>query len=85
MMNEATGQMVLDVKLVRGLPQAIEDWRIARSECQLLRTRETIGLYCEATDQLARALLCDLASEPGSSEAFERFTRWLVGEEEQTQ
>ncbi len=81
-MNETQEPMVLDVTPVPGLPQAIDDWRIARRECQLWRTQETIGLYCEATDQLARALLGDLAAEPRSSEVFERFKRWLIDETE---
>jgi hypothetical protein len=82
MRNETKGQMALDVTLVPGLPQAIEDWRVARRECQLWGTRETTGLYCEATDQLARALLGDLATEARSSEVFERFQRWLIDEAE---
>lgn len=81
-MNETQGQLTLDARLVPGLAEAVDDWRVARRECQLWGTRETTGLYCEATDQLARALLGDLAAEPGSSEVFERFQRWLIDEAE---
>jgi hypothetical protein len=81
MRNETEGQMVLDVTLVPGLAEAVDDWRVARRECQLWGTPETTGLYCEATDQLARALLSDLAAEPRSSEVFERFHNWLVATE----
>lgn len=79
-MNETQGQLTLDARLVRGLAQAVDDWRVARRESQLWGTPETTGLYCEATDQLARALLGDLAVEPGSSQVFERFQRWLIDE-----
>lgn len=81
-MNETMEEMMLDGTQALELPQAIEEWRTARRECQLRSTNETTGRYCTATDQLARALLGDLAAEPRSSEVFERFQRWLIDETE---
>lgn len=83
MMNETAGQMTLDATLVPGLRRAAEDWRVARRECQLRPTRETIGLYCEATDELAQALLGDLSAESGAQAVFERFHAWLIETEEE--
>jgi hypothetical protein len=78
-------QAVKDWNTVTGLPRAVDEWRIARRECQLTRSNETIRRYCGATDELARALLSDFVSEPGSHEVFERFHAWLVDEEERSQ
>jgi hypothetical protein len=81
-MNKTREEMTQDVTLAPGLPQAIEHWRVARREAQMWPTREATGLYCEATDLLARALLGDIASEPDTQAIFERLHAWLVKEEE---
>jgi hypothetical protein len=81
MKNETQGQMVLDVTLVPGLPRAIEDWRVARCEFQMWPTRETLGLYAEATDQLEWAFRGDCVAEPGSRASFEQFRLGLIEQE----
>jgi len=77
-------QAVEEWNTVTGLPRAIDEWTTARRECQMRRSDEAIRRYCGATDELARALLGDFISEPGSQSVFERFHAWLVDEEEQS-
>lgn len=80
-MGETQGEMTLQVTLVPSLPRAIEDWRIARHEFQVWPTQETIGLYCDATDQLELAFWGKRDSEPGSRAAFEQFRLGLIEQE----
>lgn len=94
-MDESQEQTIVDVMLApgvpqavkdwntgTGLPQAVENWRLARRQCQQQSTNETIGRYLGAEDELARALLGDLISEPMAHAIFDRFKAWLVSEEE---
>lgn len=74
-------QAIEDWDTATGLPRAVDEWRAARRQCQLTRSNETIGRYCGATDELARALLGDFAAEPGSQAVFERFWYWLAATE----
>lgn len=85
MMDDTQTQMAGDAMSVPDLPQAVENWRFARHECQVNSTPATLGLYCGATDELARALLGDLAGEPGSQAVFQRFRDWLIATEEVTE
>lgn len=75
-------QAVEDWNTATGLPQAVDDWRTARREAQAWPTQETTGLYCAATDQLARTLLGDFVTEPWSQAVFSRFYGWLLAEDE---
>lgn len=78
-------QAVKDWNLATGLPRAIVNWRVAKRECQQQSTNETLRRYLGAQDQLARALLGDLISEPGAHAIFDRFHLWLIETEEQSQ